>query len=169
MAEMKKNNMSGFQRFDAIITNGTKWACFSLLMLLVLNIAVSISLRYVFHISFSFSEKLSVYLLLWFTFLGASLAAKYNRHIAVNTLVRVLSPNAQKTIWIIGQIIGVLFVAYMIYFSLVHVTNQRGVEPLVFYIKKAYFSSALPLSMVLMLYQINSEQIQKYLEKRRQQ
>ena len=165
----KKTNryLSGFHKFDAVITNATKWTCFVLLMSLVANIAVAISFRYLFHISFSFSEKLSVYLLIWFTFLGASLGVKYGRHIAVNTFIRILPPKIQRGINVFGQVVVFIFLVLMIYYSMVHVNQQRGVEPMVFYIKKAYFSSMLPFSLFLMLYQLNADHLMRLLDKNR--
>lgn len=161
------DTISKFEKFDAFVTKATKWICFVLLMSLVLNISISISFRYIFHISFSFSEKLSVYLLLWFTFLGCTLAVKYQRNISVNTLVNVLPIRLQRIIGVFGHGVVNLFFLLMIYYSLIFVTQQRGVEPMVFYFKKAYFSSILPVSMILMLYQLNVDHIKRFFNKNR--
>ncbi|MCK5485495.1 MAG: TRAP transporter small permease [Desulfobacterales bacterium] len=162
-----KKSLSNINKIDALVTNVTKWTCFSLLILLVVNITVAISFRYIFYISFSFSEKLSIYLMIWFTFLGASLCIKYRRHISVDIFVNILPPKIQWVINVFGQVVVSTFLVLMVYYSMVHVNQQPGVEPMVFYIKKAYFSSVLPFSLFLMLYQLNVDHLKKLIDKSR--
>jgi TRAP-type C4-dicarboxylate transport system permease small subunit len=54
--------------------------------------------RYVFNRSFIWAEELSQYLMVWVTFLGAGLALRYGRHVAMDMLQAALPGPLARTL-----------------------------------------------------------------------
>ncbi|MEF2554294.1 TRAP transporter small permease [Aurantimonas sp. A2-1-M11] len=66
-----------------------------LLLTIVINISVQVVSRYLFDLPLIWVEELATYSFIWATFLGASLALKYRRHVNIETVVATLGPRRQ--------------------------------------------------------------------------
>jgi TRAP-type C4-dicarboxylate transport system permease small subunit len=65
----------------------------------------NVILRYFFNSGITWSEELARFLFFWLIFLGAIGAMRDNSHLGVDTVIKRLSPRAQKLAYIVGQIL----------------------------------------------------------------
>ncbi len=89
------------------------------LLLAVMSIVVFLQVifRYVYHGSLPWSEELARYILVWLTFLAASIGVKRNAHIGVEVVVKFLPPLLKKTTSIITQILSLIFFMVLIIYG----------------------------------------------------
>ena len=73
--------------------------------------------RYVFSASFSWAEEISVTLVLWSVWIGASLAVKSNIHLRLSLLDKKVSPHTRIILHILLKFIIILFVVIIFYAS----------------------------------------------------
>jgi C4-dicarboxylate transporter DctQ subunit len=72
-------------------------------------IILQVIFRYVLKGSLPWSEELSRYLMIWVTFVGASIGVKRGAHIGVEMLVVFLPKNIQIIVKYVGGIITIIF------------------------------------------------------------
>ena len=81
---------------------------------------VNVVLRYVFLAPISWAEELSLYLLVWIVFVGASVAVRTRGHVAIDLLPRMLSPDNRKRLALLVGMLNLVFLAVFFYFSAAH-------------------------------------------------
>src|SRR5512138_3314067 len=59
----------------------------SLMLVMTLTTCANVILRYAFSSPLMWAEELSRYSFIWLTFMGAALASKHKRHIAIDSVV----------------------------------------------------------------------------------
>ena len=72
-------------------------------------IILQVFFRYVLKGSLPWSEELARYLMIWVTFVGASIGVKRGAHIGVEVLVMALPKNVQTIVKYVGGIITIIF------------------------------------------------------------
>lgn len=72
------------------------------------------------------SQELSLILLAWLAFLGASMATRAGKHIQVDALSRIMPRSLQPWTRALGLVATMLFCAYITYLSYEHVFGPRG-------------------------------------------
>ncbi|MYN12001.1 TRAP transporter small permease subunit [Pusillimonas sp. TS35] len=85
---------------------------FSLLTMLVLVFG-NVVLRYVFNSGITISEEVSRMAFVWLTFAGAVLALRARQHLAINMLLDRFSPQVQKALHIVRQLL-ILWVLWLL-------------------------------------------------------
>jgi TRAP-type C4-dicarboxylate transport system permease small subunit len=90
------------------------------LMLVVAFIALILQVlsRFVFRFPLTWSEELSRYLLIWITFIGASLAMRYQRLIRIEAAVNLLPEKLRKAVLAVAGLAVVVFCAIVFRYSL---------------------------------------------------
>lgn len=90
------------------------------LLLAIMSIVVFLQVvfRYIFHASLPWSEELARYILVWLTFLGASIGVKRNAHIGVEVVVKFLPPLLRKATNVITQILSLSFFMVLIVYGM---------------------------------------------------
>ncbi len=95
-------------------------------------------MRYVFDSSLSWSEEAARYMFIWLIYLGISYAAKHDRHIKVDVLLRIgffsrmypglFSRDDKKIVTIFADIVFVLFALTIVYLGYEYTQTlfQRG-------------------------------------------
>ncbi|KGP90636.1 C4-dicarboxylate ABC transporter permease [Pontibacillus chungwhensis BH030062] len=84
------------------------------LLIMVLLVFVKILTRVLFQSSFPWTEELSRYLMIWITFLGASIAFKYAAHIGFDLIVNKLPGMLKKIFQVISAIACLTFFILLI-------------------------------------------------------
>ena len=92
-------------------------ACRSLLVVFVTLLFAQIVSRELFAHSIPWSEELSVYLFVWFVYLGASFAAKQSAHNRVTFQFRWMSEKWRMALEALSDLIWVVFNLYLVYLS----------------------------------------------------
>ena len=80
------------------------------------------------HMSWAFTEEITVNLLVWIVFLGASIAAKYNAHLGLSILVDTLPKRISKILSIIAIIAVIIFFSILCYEGVNTVKAQIGLK-----------------------------------------
>ena len=75
-------------------------------------IIMQVILRYVFLYSLSWSEEVARYLMIWVSFLGASLAVKYGFHIGVEFIVARIPGKQRRWVTLVAKLGMLLFLVY---------------------------------------------------------
>jgi TRAP-type C4-dicarboxylate transport system permease small subunit len=112
-------------------------AAFAALVAMLVVISMQIVFR-VFFQALTWSEEVSRFLLVWITFIGASVAYKHGRHIAVTFLVDALPPA-------LGRLVrAATILASMTFFAVVAYTGMKYMG-----LQSAQLSASLRISMGL--------------------
>lgn len=92
-------------------------------LMVIINFGNVIS-RYIIHASWAFSEELMVYLFVYNSFIGASVAFKRNSHLGVTLLIDKLPLNGKRIMIILSMILIIGLMGILTYYSLLMVQNQ---------------------------------------------
>ena len=85
-----------------------------MLAVMVVAIFLQVIFRSVVKSAIPWSEELARYLMIWVSFLGASIAVRRKGHIGVEALVRVLSPGKKRWVLAAANVLSMTFFAAMI-------------------------------------------------------
>ena len=80
--------------------------------------------RYVFDNSFSWTEEVTRYLMIWLTFGGSAYAFRMGAHIGVEALVEKLSPRGKYIIIIVSSLATIVFFFFLGYYGWEHTYQQ---------------------------------------------
>ncbi len=76
---------------------------------------VNVVTRFCFHYTATWSEQAARYLFVWMTFAGVSLAGMTSAHLQVTVVNMALGEKRAKSVFVVGDVIVVLFAAYLTY------------------------------------------------------
>jgi len=85
------------------------------LLLITVVMAYSVFARYVFNDALSWAEEISRYLFVGSAFLSASMCLKKRSSIKIDMLLTMFSPFIQRIILIVGDLVMLVFFAYVFY------------------------------------------------------
>jgi C4-dicarboxylate transporter DctQ subunit len=80
-------------------------------------VAVAVFFRYVLNVPLFWAGEVSIFLLIYITFLGGSLGIKYNTQASVTILTDYLPEKIKQAVLIAGHILMLLFMAVILYYS----------------------------------------------------
>lgn len=89
-----------------------------LMLISSLMIFLQVILRYVFSYSIIWAEEFARYSIVWFIFLGASLAAREGKHASVDVLIRLFPAKIQKFFDILAIVVSIGFTITIVWFGL---------------------------------------------------
>lgn len=119
---------------------------------MALIVAGNVFFRFVLNASLYWGDELAQILLVWLTFLGAALAVKERSHYVLNFLMDRLSGNLRKICWAVQQIMVLLAITTLLYYSaIVSYQIRLWVMPAT-EISRVFVYAACPLGCLLMLY-----------------
>src|SRR5512143_4184971 len=99
------------RRWDSL----EKWVA-GILMIFALCLSFySVVARYVFHWSLDWSDEISVYMVVWSVFFGASSLMKKDEHVRVDLFIQRLSENRQNILHFYHGILGIAFLIIVTY------------------------------------------------------
>jgi TRAP-type C4-dicarboxylate transport system permease small subunit len=132
-------------------------------------IIVQVFMRYVFLYSLSWSEEVARYLMIWVSFLGASLALKYGFHIGVEFVINRISEGKRVWINLIAKVGILLFLIYFTIggFRLSWAVRDQDSPALLFSMAYAYLSA--PVGGLFMIFQLLSLMAEDWVEIRKRQ
>jgi TRAP-type C4-dicarboxylate transport system permease small subunit len=73
-------------RFERVLVAANKWVIFFMMAVMATLVFVNVITRYVFNFSIIWAEEVSQYLMIWIAYLGAGLALREGRHVALELL-----------------------------------------------------------------------------------
>lgn len=111
---------------------------------------IQIVARYVFNTGISWSEELVVYLMVWLTYLGATILAKDDGHISM-TILQDLFPSSKKYLSLVKYLVLIIYCGFVGWFSrnalaVAHMQVSTAMQ-----IPMNIIYLVIPVSMILMI------------------
>jgi C4-dicarboxylate transporter DctQ subunit len=82
-----------------------------------LLVFINVVLRF-FGVGTTWSEELIRYLIIWLTFIGGSICVRKGEHVGIDLLPELLSTNLKRILFIIVNLIAIIFLAFVLKFSI---------------------------------------------------
>ncbi|MGG1662728.1 TRAP transporter small permease [Brevibacillus sp. NRS-1366] len=94
-----------------------KYVAMILVLAMAIIVAIAVVFRYVLNAPLSWAGEVSVFLMIWVSFIGGSLGLKIKSQAAVTILLEYVPVKVQKLMGIVGHILMLLFLVLMLYYS----------------------------------------------------
>jgi TRAP-type C4-dicarboxylate transport system permease small subunit len=132
-------------------------------------IILQVFMRYLFLFSLSWSEEVARYLMIWGSFLGASLALKYGFHIGVEFVINRIPEKMRGWVSLIAKIGTLIFLIYFTLggFRVSWAVRDQDSPALLFSMAYAYLSA--PVGGVFMIIQLLSLLVEDWVKVRKKQ
>lgn len=98
--------LAALRKLNDALSGALKLLLVTVFLILVIDVVWGVGSRYLFGAQASWSEELARLLMVWLALLGAALAAREDRHLGLDVIVRTWPDDVQR--------LGRLFVAVMI-------------------------------------------------------
>ena len=143
-----------FDLFLERVTLLTKCLICLLMIAIIINISADIFFRYVLVKPLSWSSQLAKYLMVWFAFLGSSLAFRSAAHLNIDLLIKNLSLRWRKILFSVSYLGITFFLCVVIILGFQFSYGLRfDIDPLVG-IKMIYPFLGVPVGSIFMLIQL---------------
>lgn len=113
-----------------IVKNGValilRWCLTVMVLAMTLLILGQVFWRYVLEAPFVWSEELSLLLMTWITFLGASLLLMRQEHLGIEIFVEMMPPAAARFSLLLGRILILVFCLCVTYGAWVLMEKTRN-------------------------------------------
>ncbi|MFD1737432.1 TRAP transporter small permease [Bacillus salitolerans] len=96
-----------------------------LMFAMAVIIALAVFFRYVINYPLFWAGEISIFLLIYITFIGGSLGLKYNSQASVTILTDYLPEKANKMIAISGHIFMLLFMTILLFYCFKWITSPN--------------------------------------------
>jgi TRAP-type transport system small permease protein len=124
------------------------------LALMILLLSSGVFFRYVLNDPIVWSESIAKLLIVWMTFLGASIAFYDGSHIKVDSLIDYLSDKYRNIIRSFVEILTVLTISYMAYLGFLYFEGTVSSVSPILGISMGFFSFGMPLLFVFSVFHI---------------
>jgi C4-dicarboxylate transporter, DctQ subunit len=144
--------VKGLRRLDRILTAFEEWTIFIAVMVALLSLFVSVVLRYGFNYSLAWSEELVREVIIYTTFIGASVAVRQRSMIKIDASVQLL-PRLKVTLTFFSYLMTAIFAAIMVIYGwkMALLQIQTMQKTIILEIPLVYLYAIMPLMGVLML------------------
>ncbi len=120
-----------FKKLDTIVTNIEEWTLFVIVMAALLSLFANVILRYGFNYTLAWSEELVRIVIIYSTFVGASVAIKQRAMIKIDAVVQIF-PKLKPGLTLYSNILMLVFAGMMVFYGykmthLQFMTNQKTI------------------------------------------
>lgn len=144
--------VKGLRRLDRILTAFEEWTIFIAVMVALLSLFVSVVLRYGFNYSLAWSEELVREVIIYTTFIGASVAVRQRSMIKIDASVQLL-PRFKMPLTLFSHLATIIFALIMLVYGwkMALLQLQTMQKTIILEIPYVYLYAILPLMGGLML------------------
>lgn len=103
------------KKFDKRLEQIEEYFVFASLLLMVIIVFVNVVGRFIFNFSFTWSEEAARYLMIWATFVAASLGVKKGSHITLDILTVYLPEKANRIIRAISYLLSMVYCVLLLF------------------------------------------------------
>ncbi len=96
--------------FEWLLVTLNRWIVIAMMAVMVTLVFVNVVCRYILNFSIIWAEEVSQYLMVWVTFLGAGLALRQGRHVAIEMLQDRLPSRARR---MTRHLVALLLILFM--------------------------------------------------------
>lgn len=111
------------KKLNIILNNLEEYLAAATLFFTSLLVFTQAVLRYGFHASLYWSDEVARYAIIWFVFIGASIAVREKAHATVDAVTILLPPKLQKACSILANLLGLAFCTIIILAGMEAVLN----------------------------------------------
>lgn len=111
------------KKLDKVLNYIEEYSASSLLIFTSLLVFVQAFLRYAFNYSLHWSEETARHLIVWFIFIGSSIAVREKAHVTIDVIIGRLPNKMRKVVEIIASIISIVFTILIILAGIAMVNN----------------------------------------------
>lgn len=104
-------------RISDAITKVEEYLMIILMAAMAIIVILSVAFRYFLNAPLSWAGEVSIFLLIWITFLGGSWGLKHNSQASVTFLIDKLSGRKKKVMFVIQLISMILFLAVILFYT----------------------------------------------------
>jgi C4-dicarboxylate transporter DctQ subunit len=125
---------------------------FSIITITVI-IFLNVMLRYVFNSSWTWAEELTRYIMIWMTFIGASLCVRYNVHVTMDLALNSIPKRLKKPLLYIiysGSALISLYLAYLGYNIMMNIKMNGQVSSAMEFLPIWLVYVSVPVGGILM-------------------
>lgn len=132
---------------------------FLMLVVMVGVVSAAVFWRYVLNDSLSWAEELARYLLVWISFLGASIATHDKGHISISTLTDLFPPKIQRVVLVLVDLLIVVFLAAVCYHGIKLLPLMRFRLAPTLFVRMDLVYLVLPISSAIMILHLFAQSV----------
>jgi TRAP-type C4-dicarboxylate transport system permease small subunit len=138
------------KQIDWVVSNIEEWTLFIIVIVALLSLFANVILRYGFNYTLAWSEELVRIVIIYSTFVGASVAVKQRAMIKIDAIVQIF-PKLKTGLTFYSNILMLIFACMMIYFGykmaeLQVMTNQKTI---IMQIPLVYLYAIMPVMGIM--------------------
>lgn len=119
------------KKLDTVVTNIEEWTLFTIVIVALLSLFANVVLRYGFNYTLAWSEELVRIVIIYSTFVGASVAVKQRAMIRIDAVVQIF-PKLKPSLTIYTNLLMLFFAWMMVNYGykmthLQYVTHQKTI------------------------------------------
>ncbi len=151
------------RKLDAIVTNIEEWTLFIIVMAALLSLFVNVILRYGFNYTLAWSEELVRIVIIYSTFVGASVAVKQGAMIKIDAIVQIF-PRLKPALTFYSNILMLVFACMMVYYGyqMTHLQLLTHQKTIIMQIPLVVVYSIMPLMGVMVFIRTVQVMIQDF-------
>ncbi len=149
--------MSGLQKGFELMDRAVNWFLALLMAAMVVIIAAQVWYRFVLNDPLSWSEEAGRYLFVWISFMGAAAGVRYQVHLGIDLMDKLLSPGLYRWVVVLINLIIQVFLVVIIYWGFKILGVIKFQESASMHISMAYPYLAVPVGSIFMF--INSVRV----------
>jgi len=144
--------VKGFRRLDRFLSAFEEWSLFIAVMVALVSLFVSVVLRYGFNYSLAWSEELVREVIIYTTFIGASVAVRQRSMIKIDASVQLI-PRLKVPLTFFSHLATAVFAVIMLVYGwkMALLQLQTMQKTIILQIPLVYLYAILPLMGALML------------------
>ncbi|AOY59252.1 TRAP transporter small permease [Desulfococcus multivorans] len=139
-----------FKKLDELLTKIEEWTLFAIVIAALLSLFANVALRCLFNYTLAWSEELVRIVIIYSTFLGASVAVKKGSMIRIDAIVQMF-PRLKPVLTHYANILMLIFACMMIYYGykMTHLQFMTNQKTIIMQIPLVIIYSIMPITGVL--------------------
>ena len=120
----------------------------TMLAIMVTIAFLNVITRYCFHYSMAFTEEITLYLFVWITLLGTSIAFRDGANMAVTALYNRFGRGARKLLYLLATVCSLVFLIVLGYWGIMEVIEEidMGAMTEAIELPVYLFTSSIPIA-----------------------
>ncbi len=117
--------MEFINKFYEYLNRLEKFFIIVFMSIMIINVSMGVFYRYVLNNPLAWTEELARYLMIWFAFIGMSLAMKEEMHVGITVFIDMLPAKLKIVLKILGNILIMVFLVVLLRYSFNHLRIVR--------------------------------------------
>jgi len=139
------------KKIDTVVSNIEEWLLFVIVIAALLSLFANVVLRYGFNYTLAWSEELVRIVIIYSTFVGASVAVKQRAMIKIDAIVQIF-PKLKSGLTFYSNILMLIFAGMMVYYGyqMTHLQFLTSQKTIIMQIPLVIVYSIMPVMGVML-------------------